>query len=262
MKPTILLLSGTSEGRELAAALLDTGFHVIATVTQETASERLFGPLRSRLRVLIGGFTESALYDFLDSGQADIVVDATHPFAARITCIAQRVCQRLRVPLVRFERPAWTPPDDVQLVDDFVEAARLLPELSERAMLTIGARQLKHFSGLHKKVTMFARILPSPLSLAQAIQAGFPLQNICCLQPPFSRDFNLAMFQHYRVDTVVAKESGQEGGTPAKVEAALKLGINAVVIRRPAITVENTQSTIGGVVAACLACKNATTSLP
>ena len=59
------------------------------------------------------------------------------------------------------------------LVDSFAAAAARTAELGRRIMLTIGSKQLKHFSHLHKRVRMFARILPSPASLEQALAAGF-----------------------------------------------------------------------------------------
>src|SRR4051794_30975596 len=125
----ILLLSGTSEGPPLARALLEEGFQVRATVTRPEARETLFGPLRGAVLVEARGFTEESLGEFLGQGGADLVLDATHPFAVRITRIAHAVCQRLGTPYIRYERPDWEPPPGARLAGSFAEAADLLPAL-------------------------------------------------------------------------------------------------------------------------------------
>lgn len=233
MKKRILLLSGTSEGPPLARALLDAGFDVRATVTRPEARQSLFGTLVDEILVEARGFTEASLADFLAQGSADLVLDATHPFAVRITRIAQGVCQRLGTPFVRYERPDWEPPAGTRLVDSFAAAAALLPALGSRILLTIGAKQLKHFAQLHSSLTLFARILPAVVSLEQAQAAGFGPDRILCLRPPFSREFNRAVLREYRIDVLLTKASGREGGVAEKVLAANDLGVAVVMIRRP-----------------------------
>src|SRR5262249_18399530 len=146
MTKRVLLLSGTSEGPPLARALVEAGFAVRATVTRAEACASLFGPPAGAVTVEARGFTEEGLSDFLVRGAADVVLDATHPFAVRITRTAHAVCRRLGVPFVRYERPDWEPPPGTRQVGSFAEAAALLPSLGARAMLTIGAKQLKHFA--------------------------------------------------------------------------------------------------------------------
>ncbi len=189
---TILLLSGTSEGPILARALADAGFLVRATVTRQEACANLFGTLPPGVAVEVRGFTEESLAEFLRCKEVDLVLDATHPFAVRITRIAHGVCAALCFPYLRYERPDWPAPAGTHLVDSFAEAAIRLPDLGARALLTIGAKQLKHFANLHERMTLFARILPSPLSLEQALRAGFTAQKVLCLRPPFSEEFNRA----------------------------------------------------------------------
>jgi precorrin-6A/cobalt-precorrin-6A reductase len=248
---TILLLSGTSEGPALARALLDAGFTVLATVTTEAGKTHLFGPLQQALTVLVGGFTEARLTDFLAQAGADLVLDATHPFAVRITRIASAVCATLRVPYVRYERPDWEPPEGTVYAVSYAEAATLLPSLGTRVMLTIGAKQLKYFATLHDRLTLLARILPVPTSLQQALQAGFTQANILCLRPPFSREFNGSLLREYRIDVLVTKASGVEGGVVEKVLAAQDLGIKTLMIRRPLADDLSTVSTSEAAVRAC-----------
>lgn len=250
MGKTVLLLSGTNEGPPLARALAAAGFRVHATVTRPEACASLFGDMGDAITVEARGFTEESLAEFLRGGGADVVLDATHPFAVRITRIARATCERLGARYVRFERPDWAPPAGTHFVDSFVEAAGRLPALGKRAMLTIGAKQLKHFAGLHASVVMFARVLPSPVSVQQALDAGFAPDRILGLRPPFSQAFNRAIFEEYAVDVLVTKASGIEGGVREKVLAAGELGMAVLMIRRP----EEEGSAVDSIEAAVAAC--------
>jgi precorrin-6A/cobalt-precorrin-6A reductase len=251
MTKRILLLSGTSEGPLLARALLAAGFEVRATVTRPEARTHLFGPLLSDMVVEARGFTEESLTSFLTQQHADLVLDATHPFAVRITRIAHTVCLRLGVPLVRYERPDWAPPAGTRLIDSFAAAADLLPALGSRILLTIGSKQLKHFAHLHQRLSMVARILPSVPSLEKALAAGFTPDRILCLRPPFSREFNRAILTEFKINVLVTKASGREGGVEEKVLAARDLGAEVVMIRRPEHADMGTVSNIVAAVQAC-----------
>jgi precorrin-6A/cobalt-precorrin-6A reductase len=213
--------------------LLEAGFAVRATVTRPEARDTLFGPLLQAVTVEARGFTEEGLTDFLARGEADVVLDATHPFAVRITRLAHAVCRRLDVPFVRYERPDWEPPPGTRLVESFAEAAALLPSLGTRVLLTIGAKQLKHFAALQGRLVLIARILPCVASLQQALAAGFTPDRLLCLRPPFSREFNRAVLREYRAELLLTKASGREGGVVEKVLAARDLGLEVVMIRRP-----------------------------
>jgi precorrin-6A/cobalt-precorrin-6A reductase len=185
------------------------------------------------LTVEARGFTEEALGDFLARREADVVLDATHPFAVRITRTAHAVCRRLDVPFVRYERPDWEPPPGTRRVGSFAEAAALLPALGTRVLLTIGAKQLKHFAPLQDRLVLIARILPCVESLRQALAAGFTPDRLLCLRPPFSQEFNRAVLREYRADVLVTKASGRAGGVVEKVLAARELGLEVLMIRRP-----------------------------
>jgi precorrin-6A/cobalt-precorrin-6A reductase len=247
----VLLLSGTSEGPPLARALLEAGFAVRATVTRAEACETLFGAPAGALTVEARGFTEDGLSAFLQRREADVVVDATHPFAVRITRLAHAVCGRLGVPFVRYERPDWDPPPDTRQVATFAEAAALLPALGRRVLLTIGAKQLKHFAHLQDRLTLIARILPCVASLEQALAAGFTPDRLLCLRPPFSQEFNRALLREYRAEVLVTKASGREGGVVEKVLAARELGVEVVMIRRPQSADIPSVGTLEAAVRAC-----------
>jgi precorrin-6A/cobalt-precorrin-6A reductase len=253
VKKTILLLSGASEGPLLAQALLQAGFAVVATVTRQEAREHLFGQMQPAVTVEVRGFTEESLGSFLAQGGVDLVLDATHPFAVRITRIAAAVCTGLCLPYVRYQRPDWEPPAGTVYATSYAEAAVVLPALGARVLLTIGSKQLKHFVSLHNRLTLFARVLPAPASVQQAMDAGFAQANIVALRPPFSREFNQSILREYAINVLVTKASGVAGGVVEKVMAAHDLGITTLMIRRPEQAELPIVSTLEAAVHACQA---------
>jgi precorrin-6A/cobalt-precorrin-6A reductase len=206
------------------------------------------------IRVETRGFTEESLQVFLTQGAASLVLDATHPYAVRITQIASSVCARLKVPYVRYQRPDWEPPATTTVyASGYAEAAALLPELGSRILLTLGAKQLKHFAHLHDRLTLFARVLPSPVSVQQALDAGFTQGRILALRPPFSQVFNTSILREYAIDVLVTKASGAAGGVVEKVLAAHEMGLTTVMIHRPVQPDLTVVSSIKAAVQACQA---------
>jgi precorrin-6A/cobalt-precorrin-6A reductase len=104
VRRTVLVLGGTAEARELAAALdLRPDTRVISTLAGRVARPRLpAGEVR------IGGFGGAdGLAAYLGQERVGAVVDATHPFAERMSASAAAACARAGVPLLRLQRPPF-----------------------------------------------------------------------------------------------------------------------------------------------------------
>ena len=87
----------------LAAELAAAGRDVLTSL-----AGRVRKPALPAGRVRIGGFGGvDGLADFLRTNQVSAMVDATHPFAARIGASAAAAAALTGVPLVRLERPGW-----------------------------------------------------------------------------------------------------------------------------------------------------------
>ena len=110
---TILILGGTAEARELAAVLVADGVEVISSLAGRVSS-----PSLPAGRVRVGGFGGvDGLADYLRRESVSAVVDATHPFAAKITKNAVQAASLTGTPLVRLERPGWREHPALPLVD-------------------------------------------------------------------------------------------------------------------------------------------------
>jgi precorrin-6A/cobalt-precorrin-6A reductase len=84
------------------------------------------------------------------------------------------------------------------------------------------------------------------------LAAGFRPDQLLGMRPPFTQEFNRRLFAEQRIDVLVTKASGIEGGVAEKVLAAVELGIPVVMIRRPRLEPVQAVDTIAGVVEACL----------
>ncbi|GAA3508087.1 precorrin-6A/cobalt-precorrin-6A reductase [Streptosporangium album] len=220
----ILVLGGTDEARRLAAALAGrAGTHVVSSLAGRVRDPRLpVGEVRE------GGFGGPAgLRAWIGEHRIDVVVDATHPFAARMTASAVEATGRAGVPLLILRRPGWqaAPGDDWRWVPSLAAAAELLPEVGERVFLTTGRRSLPVFAGLDG-LWFLARSVdppqpPAPRRLEVLLSRG-----------PFTVEGELALMRDHRVDVLVTKDSGGQM-TTAKLLAARELGLPVVVVRRP-----------------------------
>jgi precorrin-6A/cobalt-precorrin-6A reductase len=175
-----------------------------------------------------GGFGGlEGLTAWLAERRIDVVVDATHPFAARMTASAVEATARAGLPLLILRRPGWqaAPGDDWRWVPSLAAAAELLPELGERVFLSTGRRSLPVFAGLDG-LWFLARSVDAP-------EPPLPRRlEVLLSRGPFTVEGELALMREHRVDMLVTKDSGGEM-TTAKLLAARELGLPVVIVRRP-----------------------------
>src|SRR5262249_33410144 len=102
----ILILGGTTEARQLAERLAK---RADLAVTLSLAG-RTTAPALPPVPVRLGGFGGAqGLADYLLDRKIDVLVDATHPYAATISTHAATAAPRARVALLALRRPGWTP---------------------------------------------------------------------------------------------------------------------------------------------------------
>jgi precorrin-6A/cobalt-precorrin-6A reductase len=219
---TLLVLGGTAEARELAAELHAAGVAVTTSLAGRVARPRLpAGDVR------IGGFGgPAALATWLTEHGVAAVVDATHPFAERISASAVTACERAGVPLLRFERPGWTQRagDRWHWVDDVGAAASAIPP-GVRVLLTTGRQGLAAFA--HRDDAWFL------IRCVDAPQPPLPPHHELLLaRGPYTLQGELALVDTHRIDLVVTKDSGG-AHTIAKLDAARDRDLPVIVVRRP-----------------------------
>ena len=226
MKPLrLLILGGTSEASALARRIADepdvAAILSLAGMTAEPAPT----PVTRR----IGGFGGAeGLAAFVAREHIDAVVDATHPFASRISANAVAASRATGTPLVVFSRPPWTrEPDDrwieIAAMDDAVTA---LGTQRRTVFLTQGRLQLAAFAQApqHRYIV---RAIDRPAEVD-----ALPDHKLILARGPFSLADELALMKHEGVEMLVTKNSGGRA-TYAKIEAARALEIEVVIVGRP-----------------------------
>jgi precorrin-6A/cobalt-precorrin-6A reductase len=181
--------------------------------------------------VRVGGFGgPGGLADYLRAERVEVVVDATHPFAARMSANAARACASAGVPLVVLRRPGFEqrPGDDWRRVPSLDAAADLLPALAERVLLTTGRQGLSHFAHL-TSLWFLVRCVDPP-------EAPLPARlEVILDRGPFTVEGEIELMRRHDIGVLVTKDSGG-AMTAAKLEAARALGIPVVVVDRPPVT--------------------------
>jgi len=234
----IMVLGGTTEAREAVRELARQGYPVVATAVTAHGA----GLLRAcgAATVLQEVMDEARMRVVMENFGVRLLLDATHPYAERASLNALLAASTSGVPYVRLERPPWPVPEHpkVHCCLDYPEAARLACQLAVngRVFLAIGSKRLRVFveEARLRGVRLIARVLPDPMVLAACFEEGLGPADLVALQGPVSRALNEALFRQFSVDVVVTKESGREGGTPEKVEAAMALGLEVIIVKRPA----------------------------
>lgn len=220
----VLLLGGTTEGFELAAGLsARPGLTVISSLAGRVSNPRLPAG-----RVRTGGFGGVAgLEAYLRDEAIDVVVDATHPYAAKISGNAELACRSAALPLIAMERPPWEmrADDRWRPVPDMQAAASAADRPGNRVLLSIGRQELGPFCGCDM-AWFLVRAIDAP-------STGLPPHaELMLRRGPFDLADELQVIREHRINLIVSKNSGG-AATYAKIEAARELGVPVVMVARP-----------------------------
>jgi precorrin-6A/cobalt-precorrin-6A reductase len=223
----LLILGGTAEARTLATLAAERFGRDIEVIVSLAGRTRL--PAASAGRLRVGGFGGAdGLARYIAEQKIDLLVDATHPFAAGMAANAVAAAQARGVALLRLERPVWSRRRGDCWIDvrDADAAARAAGRLGRRIFLSFGGRELVAFAPLKGKWFLVRRI--------ERPERALPLRR-CVLtlgRGPFSVGREIALLRRHRIDVVVTKASGG-AETRAKLDAARALGLPVVMIARP-----------------------------
>lgn len=238
----ILILGGTGEARDLAARLVALGHRVTTSLAGRTTSPAL---PEGELRVgKFGGIP--GLVGYLKAAGIERLVDATHPYAGLISINAVAAAQQTAIPLVRFMRPAWQEPVGAgwQHVHDLQAAATALPPLAT-VLVTTGHEGLGDL--LDRDDCRFVVRLIEPPAAPLPRHARLILS-----RPPYTLEGETRLLRHDGITHLVTKNSGGPQ-TGAKLDAARELGVQVIMVDRPAYGPAREVGTVEDAVAAIVA---------
>lgn len=220
----VLVLGGTTEARLLAGLLAADG-RFDATLSLAGRTER---PAPQPLPTRVGGFGGvDGLAAFLTAEHVDVLVDATHPFAERISDNAVAAATRAGAPLLVLQRPAWTPApgDRWTEVPDLAAAARALGETPRRVFLTTGRLGVAAFQAAPQHRYLLRSIDPPAAADLP------PRCDVLLARGPFTVDAEIDLMRREAVDIVVTKNSGAAAASD-KLVAARALNLPVLMIAR------------------------------
>lgn len=239
----VLILGGTSEARGLAQALSGkAGFDILLSLAGRTEK-----PSSQPVPVHIGGFGGAeGLASFLRDGKFRLLVDATHPFATRISSNAEEAARLSGIAAFALRRPEWVqqPGDNWVVTNSIPQAITALGSAPRRVLLATG-RQEAHC----------AEASPQHFYLVRSVDPVTPPLDVPNVEyilerGPFDLASEIALLTRHRIDAIVAKNSGG-AATYAKIEAARDLGIEVCIVARaaaPAVrTVETIEEALGAI---------------
>lgn len=238
----IVIFGGTVEGRQLAERLQNTALQLHICVATEYGASLL--PKGENVHVHSGRMDVSQMEQFLLGLDVDYCVDATHPYAIEVTDNIMTACQRVELPYIRVIRDEELPMEGQQpqliFVADVSEAVEYLTRVAGNIFITTGSKELEKYTDIPNYQTRcVARVLPTLPVMEKCKELGFEGKNLIGMQGPFSEEMNYCMLKQMNAAWMVTKNSGKAGGYIEKCEAALRLGVNILVVGRPEQQVKN-----------------------
>lgn len=221
----LLILGGTGDAVKLADRTID--FPDLETIT--ALAGRTSQPKTLAGTVRVGGFGgETGLVEYLQAMSIDLLVDATHPFAAQISWTAARAAKIVNIPHLMFIRPAWarSPLDTWIEINSIAASVLAIPPTAERIFLTIGRQQLAPFAGLTDRWCLIRSIDPPDPAIT------LPPGRLLLDRGPFTLERERQLLITEKIHAIVSKNSGGEA-TYAKIIAARELNIPIVMVQRP-----------------------------
>lgn len=228
----VLVFAGTTEGCEISRFLAENQVSVMAFVATEYGSKSLTE--NEYLKVCAGRLDVEAMEAVFLKERPQMVLDATHPYAAEVTVNIKTACENTKTVYHRVLREAGDHADQAVYVESVKAAAEFLDNTQGNILLTTGSKELAGFTGMRDyQERLFARVLSLPSVMKACGEFGFEGKHLIGMQGPFSKELNAAMLRQYDCKYLVTKDTGKAGGFQEKIDAAMECGAIPVIIGRP-----------------------------
>jgi precorrin-6A/cobalt-precorrin-6A reductase len=184
-------------------------------------------PTLQPLPTRIGGFGGCGwpCAKFLHDGEFDLLIDATHPFAARISQNASEAVASLGLLAFACDVPPWM----AQAGDNWLHVGTIA-----KAITALGSKPRRVFLAIGRQEAHRAEAAPQHFYLVRSVDPVEPRLAVADVQyildrGPFGIEGEIALLETHRIDAVIAKNSGGSA-TYAKIAAARRLGIEVLMV--------------------------------
>ncbi|VVO21649.1 cobalt-precorrin-6A reductase [Pseudomonas fluorescens] len=214
----LLLLGGVTEALAIARTLGPQHIYSLAGIGRV--------PTDLTCQVRVGGYGGAAgLAQFIESEGIDLLLDATHPYAAQISQNAATAAQLSAIPCWALRRPAWQAQagDDWREVSDWAELVEALKPF-KRPLFTLGREPLQHLDEIPDGQFWTLRALDQ--------YPGNKRCEVIGARGPFLLDEERGLFERRQIDVLISKNSGSSATEP-KLEVARERGVPVLILKRP-----------------------------
>ena len=214
----ILLLGGVTEALAMARRLGPQHVYSLAGVGRV--------PADLPCEVRVGGYGGAeGLAQYIRQQRIDLLLDATHPYAAQISHNAVSAAALAGIPCWALRRPAWQPQagDDWREVADWAELVEALKPF-QRPLFTLGREPLEHLHEIPEGQFWTLRALDTYPGNARCEVIG--------ARGPFVIEDERTLFAQRRIDVLISKNSGSSATEP-KLEVARERGTPVLILKRP-----------------------------
>ena len=226
-----IVFAGTTEGYELSRFLAANRVPVLVCVATFYGSRSL--EENEFLKIRAERLDAEQMQELFTKEMPELVLDATHPYAAEVTVNICKACKNTEISYVRVIREESNHKEAIY-VENTQAAVEYLKETTGNVLLTTGSKELSAYAEIPGyQDRLFARVLSIQSVIDACHSLGFEGKNLIAMQGPFSKELNAAMLRQYDCRYLVTKDSGKAGGFEEKMEAAVECGVVPVIIGRP-----------------------------
>lgn len=230
----VILFGGTDEGHKIADFLNEKNINHLVCVATDYGAQMIHNQ-----NIRVGRMDAEEMKSFFLEHTPKIVIDATHPYADKVTENIKSACNCRYIRVTRED-------DKTEYgmgFDNMKSAVEFLKTTEGEILITTGSKEIAAFSGLSDRA--YARVLPTEESVRLCLDAGFKEERIITAQPPFTKEENSNLLRDKNIKYLVTKRTGKSGGFTEKIEAARENGTECIIINRPTeekgLTVEETE---------------------
>lgn len=214
----ILLLGGITEALAIARTLGPEHIYSLAGVGRV--------PTDLKCQLKVGGYGGAeCMAQYMREQGVDLLLDATHPYAAQISHNAALAANSAGIPCWALRRTAWTagPGDDWREVADWSELVAALAPF-KRPFFTLGREPLQHLEEIPEHQFWTLRALDS--------YPGNERCDVIGARGPFQLEDERQLFEQRQIDVLISKNSGSDSTEP-KLDIARERGVPVLILKRP-----------------------------
>ncbi|AAK79349.1 precorrin-6A/cobalt-precorrin-6A reductase [Clostridium acetobutylicum] len=236
----IALILGTSEGKVILKELNVFTSDILVSTTTSYGGELLKEYKYKKLNTQ--PLEEEELKKLLLENNVKLLVDASHPYASRISDNCIKICKDTHISYLRYERPSvaekYKNNEKVIFVKDYeeiIERIKSTKSLNKKETVilnTTGGNNVEKFVKADINSRVVHRILPSLKVLENLFKLGVKVEDIVAIKGPIGLELNKGFIHQYDAKAIILKDSGKAGGTEEKIEAALEEDIYVFAIER------------------------------